>query len=66
MRAAAAAGGRGADYGGFGYVEAVACFDTDAGGGELVPAAKLRERNAEAIGDGNQGVAAPRGVVEGV
>ena len=51
MRAAAAASSTGADYGGFGYVQAAACFDADTGGGKLVPAAKLREGDAEAIGD---------------
>ena len=66
MRAAAGAGGGGAHYGGFGNVEAATCVDANAGGGELVPAAKLREGDAEAIGDGDEGVAATRCVVDGV
>ena len=47
-------------------MKAAARVDLDAGGGELVPAAKLGERYAEAIGNGDQGVAAARGVVDGV
>ena len=56
----------GADHGGFGDMEAAACRDLDAGGGKFVPAAELGEGDAEAVGDGDQGVAAAGGVVDGV
>lgn len=56
----------GAGEGGFGNVKAMPGGDPDAGGGELVPAAELGEGDAEAVGDGNQGVSAAGGVVNGV
>ena len=57
----------GADQRGFGNVEATACRDLDAtAGGELVPPPELGQRDAESISDGNQGVAAAGGVVDGV
>jgi len=61
-----AAAAAGANQCGFGHVEAPAGLNLDARGGELVPAAKLGERDAKTVGDGDQGVAAAGGVVEGV
>src|SRR3954452_11543019 len=46
-----------------GNMKTAARFDPDPGGRELVPAAKLRERNAKAVRDGDQGIAAARCVV---
>jgi hypothetical protein len=66
VRAAAGAGSSGTDDCGLGNVETAAGVHANAGGGELVPAAKLRERDAETIGDGDQGVSATGGVVDGV
>ena len=40
---AAGAGSAGTDDGGLSYMKAAACIDANAGGGELVPLAKLRE-----------------------
>ena len=56
----------GADQGGFGNVKAAAGVDLDAGGRKFVPAAELGEGDAESVGDGDQGVAAAGGVVDGV
>ena len=57
----------GADQRGFGNVESTACRDFDAtAGGELVPSPELGQRYAESISDGDEGVAAPGGVVDSV
>ena len=56
----------GADQGGLGNVEATARRDLDAGSGKLVPAAELGQGDTEAVCDGDQGVAAAGGVVDGV
>ena len=45
---------------GFGYAKPAARFDLDAG--QLVPAPQLSERNAEAICNGDQRIAAAHGV----
>ena len=66
MRAAAGAGSAGTDDCGLGDVETAARIHADAGCGELVPAAKLGEGDAETIGDGDEGIASTGGVVDGV
>ena len=47
-----------------GYTEAAAGLDLDAGG-DAVPAPQLAERDAEAVGDGDQRIAAADGVEPG-
>ena len=63
---AAAAAAAGANHGWLCDVKAVACVNLDAGGGQLIPAAKLGEGDTEAIGNGDEGVAAAGGVVDGM
>ena len=45
-------------------MQAAARLDPDAGG-DAVPAAQLAQRDAEAVGDGDQGIAAADGVKAG-
>lgn len=57
-----AAAGRDGRGGGLGDVDAAAGDDLDVGTVEMIPAAKVGEGDAEAVGDGYQSVAAASGV----
>src|SRR6266581_9117673 len=62
--AMAAAGAR--DGCGFGHAETPTYIHLDCGAADLVPTSQLAEGDAEAIGDGDQCIATPRGVDDGV
>ena len=51
--AVAAPGAAGAHNGGLGNMKTSARFNPDSGCGKLVPAAKLRERDAEPVSNGD-------------
>ena len=53
-----------AHRGGLGHMQAAARLDPDAGG-DSVPAAQLAQRDAEAVGDGDQRIAPAHGVEPG-